>query len=373
MVIIEEKNGKFLNFFKPLMVVGAGGMLLNFLSFLISLVIIFIGPSFPLDIVITNLLILLFSQIIGIFIVYYVFIPIFKAKNVEYRKFTISNSLRTALLICGTFTLIVCTNFILIFIFSSFNLIPQSGYTNILLDSGHLANPLNILIYYLPVTIGAPIFEELVYRRLLIPLLEKRGMKPLTAIISSSFVFAIAHLPGDLLNGNLSGGIIHISGVFLIGVSLGLIYSLTRNVIFPIIIHGVLNFISFSGPLVILIGDSTLILSYYIIYWTIFIAGFGVLLFGLWQFFKKQTAEWIILLRKKVPKRILYGFIGFIILGIFIVFIPLMIELAFLSLGLAAYNALLYLIAIIISNGSILILFSWLGTKTRYESNTNLI
>ncbi len=373
MVIIKEKNGKFLNFFTPLMVIGIGGLLLDILSILISLIIIFIGPSFPLDIAITNLVILLLSQIIGIFLVYYIFIPLFKAKSVEHHKLTINNSLTTILLICGTFTLIVSTNLILFYLFNAFNLNPLSGYTDILLNPGHLSNPLNILVYYLPLVIGAPIYEELVYRRLLIPLLEKRGMRPLAAIVSSGFLFAISHLPADLVNGNLSGGIIHISGVFLIGISLGLIYVLTRNVIFPIIIHGVLNFISFSGPIIILLGNSGLILSYNIIYWAVFIAGIGVLILGLWQLFRRQTVDWVVLIRKKVPNTILYGFLGFLIIGTVIIFIPLMVDLAFLNLGLAAYNVLLYFFAIIASYCAIVILFSWLGTRTRYESNTNLI
>lgn len=369
MVIIKEKNGKFLNFFKPLMVIGVGGMLLNFLSILISLIILLLGPSFSLDIIITNLIILLLAQIIGIFIVYFVIIPLFKAKSVEYHKLNFFNFLRTLLLICGTFTVIVSINLILYYLISVFHIVPQSGYSNILLNSGHLANPLNILIYYLPLTVGAPIYEELVYRRLLIPLLEKRGMQPFTAILSSSVLFAIAHLPSDLVNGNLAGGILHIIVVFFIGISLGLIYVVTRNVIFPIIIHGVLNFISFSSPIIILLGNNGLALIYNFIYWTIFIAGFGVLFYGLWQFFRKKEVEWVVFVRKKSSNKVLLGLIGFIIMGIVIVFIPLMLDFASISSGLVAYNVLLYFIIITISYAIFLIVFSWLGTRTRYESN----
>ncbi|MDX1797236.1 MAG: type II CAAX endopeptidase family protein [Candidatus Lokiarchaeia archaeon] len=373
MVIINERNGKFLNYFTPLMVIGIGGILLESISLICTLIIVLIGPAFPLDLVITNLLVLLISQIIGIFIVYFVFIPLFKAKKVQYHKPTILNAIRTIVLICGTFSAIVIINLLLVYIIGIFNLNPQSGYSDILLTPGHLANPLNILIYYLPLTVGAPIYEELVYRRLLIPLLENRGMKPLTAITSSSLLFAIAHLPADLLNGNLSGGVIHITAVFLIGFSLGLIYILTRNVLYPIIIHGVLNFISFSGPLIIIAGNSTLALSYSITYWTIFIAGLGVLFYGLWQFFKKQTVEWVVIVRKKNPKNSLLGLFGFKSMGIIIIIIPVILELTFVGLGIAAYNIILYLIVIIISLSAILILYSWLGTRTRYESDVNLI
>ncbi len=290
----------------------------------------------------------------------------------EFHKPTILNTIRTIVLICGTFSAIVVVNLLLVYIIRFLNLNPQTGYSDILLNPGHLTNPLNILIYYLPLTVGAPIYEELVYRRLLIPLLENRGMKPLTAITSSSLLFAIAHLPADLINGNLAGGIVHITAVFLIGFSLGLIYILTRNILFPIIIHGMLNFISFSEPLIIITGNSTLALSYNIIYWIIFIAGIGVLFYGLWQFFKKQTVEWVVILRKNTPKTSFLGVLGFKYIGIFIIFIPLILDLLYVGLGIAAYNIILYFIIILISHGAILILYSWLGTRTRYESEVNL-
>ncbi len=373
LILIKERNGKFLNFFTASMVVGVGGLLLSFLPTLISFIMVLTDFYLLFDYAVTNLLILFLSQFIGIFIVYYVFIPLFKAKNSEFHPITILNSVRTVLLISGTFTLIVSINFILFFIFRVFNLSPQSGYTNILLSPEHLTNPLNILIYYLPLTIGAPIYEELVYRRLLVPLLEQRGMNPLTAILSSSLLFALAHLPDDLISGNLTGTIMHITAVFLIGFSSGLIYILTRNVFYSIIIHGILNFISFSGPLVTIIANSKLTLTYDFIYWTIFIVGFGVLFYALWQIFRKRDVEWVVLVRKKNTKPILYGFSGFIIIGLVSIFIPLGIQLIIVSLEIAVYNVFLYFITLIMSYGVAVILFLWLGTRTRYESKNNLI
>ena len=140
----------------------------------------------------------------------YLVIPLFKARDIEYHPLNLLNSVRTIFLICVTFTIVFTFNFILVHIFRVFDVIPQSGYNDVLLNSEHLSNPINILMFYLPLTIGAPVYEELVYRRLLIPLLEKRGMTPLIAMLSSSLLFAIAHLPGDLVNGNLPGGIMHI-------------------------------------------------------------------------------------------------------------------------------------------------------------------
>jgi membrane protease YdiL (CAAX protease family) len=197
--------------------------------------------------------------------------------------------------------------------------------------------------------------------------MEERGTSPLVAVITSSFIFSIGHLPGDLVNGNLSGGIIHVWGVFLIGMSLGLIYVLTRNLIYPIIIHGILNFISFSGPLVTILGDNLLILSFNIIILIICIIGVGVLLFGLWQLLRKRTAEWVILLREKTHNQIKHGILGFLIIGIVSVFIPLIIQ--FTLSNIAAYNILLYFIASVGSYGIIIVLFLWLATRATFESH----
>jgi len=373
MVIIKEKNGKFLNFFTASMVVGFGGLLLTFLGTVISCIIIFSDIYLLFDSIITNLLIAFLSQIIGAFIVYFILIPLFKTKNSEYRNLTLSNSLRTIFLICGTFTLITSINFGLVYIFRLFNLIPQSGYISILLNAGHLANPLNIVIYYLPLTIGAAVYEELIYRRLLIPLLEQRGMSPSPSILISSLLFALAHLPDDLISANPTGTIMHITAVFFIGVSLGLIYVITRNVLYSMVIHVVINFISFTGPLVILIANSSVTLIYNIAYWTIFIMGIGILIFGLWQFLRKKNAEWVILIKEKQSNPILVGSIGFLIIGMVGLFIPSLIQTVVVDLEIAVYSVLLYFIVLLVCYGSVLVLFFWLGTRTSYESKNHLI
>jgi membrane protease YdiL (CAAX protease family) len=252
-------------------------------------------------------------------------------------------------------------------------LIPQSGYTNTLLNAGHLANPLNILIYFLPLTIGASVYEELIYRRLLIPLLEQRGMSPSPAILSSSLLFALAHLPDDLISANPTGTIMHISAVFFIGISLGLIYVITRNVLYSMLLHGILNFISFSGPLVNLIANSTLTLTYNIVYWAIFIVGIGILIFGLWQYLRRQDAEWVILIRERQTNPILFGSIGFLVIGTVSIFVPSLIQTVVVNLEIAVYSVLLYFIVLIICYGAVLILFLWLGTRTRYDEKNNLI
>jgi membrane protease YdiL (CAAX protease family) len=373
MFTIKERNGKFLNFFTASMVIGFGGLLLTFFTSIISFIIIFSEFYLPFDYIITNLLIAFLSQIIGTIIVYFLLIPLFKVKNSEYRQLTRINSLRTVFLICSTFALITSINFGLGYIFNLFNLIPQSGYTSIILNAGHLLNPLNIVIYYLPLTIGAAVYEELIYRRLLIPLLEQRGMSATPTILTSSLLFALAHLPNDLISANPAGTIMHITAVFFIGVSLGLIYILTRNILYSMLIHGIINFISFSGPLVGLVANGALTFTYNIFYWTIFIVGVGILIFGVMQFFRKPDAEWVILARGKQTNPILLGSFGFLVIGTIILFIPSLIQNIVVNLQIAFYSVLMYFIVLLICYGSVLVILIWLGTRTTYEIKNHSI
>jgi len=351
------------------MVVVVGGLLLSFLNILVSLIISFIAPFSQWDIIISNLFILFISQIFAICIVYFYFIPLFKARNIERHPLNLLNSIRTVALICATFTLAFMSNLILVYLFKFFNLIPKSGYNNILLNTEHLKNPLNFLLFYLPLTLGAPVYEELLYRRLLIPLMEERGMSSSLAVITSSFIFAIAHLPGDLVNGNLSGGIIHVWNVFLIGLSVGLTYILTRNIFYPIVIHAVLNFISFSGPLVLILGNHPMINFYNIIIFMIIFLGLGIFLFSLWQYFRKRDAEWVLLIRRRNYNHIKYGTLYFLIIGTISAFLPLVIY--FILLELAIYDVLLYYLISIGCFGFLIIQFLWLGTRTTYGSIEN--
>lgn len=349
------------------MVVLIGGLLLSFLAYLVSFIISFVDLFSHWDYLMTNLFILLISQVFGFILVYFLVIPLFKARKIEQYPLDLLNSVRTGALICVTFTLGYISNFILDYLFNFLNIRPQSGYTNLILNSEHLNNPLNILLYFLPLTIGASVYEEHVYRRLLIPLMEERGMSPLIAIITSSFVFAIAHLPEDLVTGNIPGSILHVWDVFLIGLSLGLIFILTRNIIYPIIIHGALNFISFSSPKVLILGNELMNIAYYTFVYIILFLGFGVFLFGLWRYLRKRDVEWVVLIRKKTFNKIKYGSLCFLIIGSISAFIPLALDN--LLLNLAIYDVLLYYIIAICSFGFLVILFLWLGTRTTYDSN----
>ncbi|MFX0066399.1 MAG: lysostaphin resistance A-like protein [Candidatus Hermodarchaeota archaeon] len=248
------------------------------------------------------------------------------------------------------------------------SLIPETGYGAILLTADHIANPFIILLYFVPVTIGAAVFEELVFRRMLIPLLEERGMAPFTAVIASSLIFAFVHLPNDLISGNLAGAIIHISGVLIIGFVLGLSYVLTRNILFPMIVHALMNFVSFAGPIVILMENDGLALVYGLTLLLIFLVTIGVAIFAVWQYFRVSTADWVTIIKEKSAIRILPGLVGFLALGVLLVTIPLIMEI-FLGVLVALGLDLLLLLIFLFGGYSLFIIaLVWLGSKTKYEA-----
>jgi len=354
------------------MVVAVGAILLGFLQNLIITILGISNFALEVDTLIFSLLITFFSQVAGSLIIYFLVIPLMKIKEVEKQSFSSRNLVRTVFLLCSTFAVSILSNYVFIFFFDLFSLVPQSGYSGILLDVNHLNNPLNVIIYYLPFTLGAPVFEELLYRRTIVPMLEKRGMAPFTAILTSSVVFSIAHFPNDLINGNLYGGIMHCMAVFYISISLGIVYTLTRNILFPIILHSFINFISFSGPLINILQNEILLLSYNVVVISIAIIGIGILIYNVWRYFERGSTDWVVLLKTRSSQKIIQGLIVFLIIGIVSPFIPIMIEVLSMNEFLRSNNYSQYLTSLLASYAVVVILFLLLGSRARFAPSKKM-
>ncbi|MEO1134438.1 MAG: CPBP family intramembrane glutamic endopeptidase, partial [Cyanobacteria bacterium J06639_1] len=120
------------------------------------------------------------------------------------------------------------------------SLLPSSGGGNpilpILLESeGWLVQA----IYLGVVSVMAPIFEETLFRGFLLPSLTK-VMPMWGAIALSALLFATAHL-------NLSDML----PLTVLGILLGYIYTRTRNLLAPMLLHGLWNAGSFAALLVL--------------------------------------------------------------------------------------------------------------------------
>ncbi|MFX0061253.1 MAG: lysostaphin resistance A-like protein, partial [Candidatus Hermodarchaeota archaeon] len=241
-------------------------------------------------------------------------------------------------------------------------------YGGFFLTAEHIANPLIIVLYFAPVAIGAPVFEELIFRRMLIPLLEERGMAPFAAVVASSLIFAFGHLPNDLINGNLAGAVIHILNVLIIGLVLGLTYILTRNILFSMIIHGLINFMSFAGPLVLVMENDGLLAVYGLSILLILLVGIAVAIFAIWQYFRVSTADWVNLIKEKSPIKILPGLVGFLIIAAVLMLLPLILEIYIAVLAYIFMNLsiLLFLILLGVGYSILLATLLWLVSNTQY-------
>jgi hypothetical protein len=208
---------------------------------------------------------------------------------------------------------------------------------------------------------------------MLIPLLEERGMAPFVAVVASSLIFTFGHLPNDLINGNLAGAVIHMWNVLVIGFVLGLTYILTRNIIFSMIIHGLLNFVSFAGPLILVMENVVLMAVYGLIILLMLLVGIAVAIFAIWQYLRVPTADWVNLIKEKSAINILPGLIGFLIIAAVLKLVPLFMEIYISVLAFIFSNLNILFFVILLGVGYIILLVTllWLVSQTKYDPTTD--
>jgi membrane protease YdiL (CAAX protease family) len=96
-------------------------------------------------------------------------------------------------------------------------------------------DPIALAVFFFTAAIAAPLFEEFLFRGFLLPSLTK--YMPLWGAIGlSSFIFAAAHL-------SLS----EIMPLMLLGVILGIVYTRSRNLISPMVLHSAWNSVTMLG------------------------------------------------------------------------------------------------------------------------------
>jgi membrane protease YdiL (CAAX protease family) len=221
------------------------------------------------------------------------------------------------------------------------------------LSKDHSGNLFSIIIWLIAGTLGVAIFLEYLYRRTLIPLLEKRGMSPFSAVITSSFAFALVNIPFnlgfqitilgesnllniylsryDLLNSLLYSLNLFITA-FLLGIACGIVYILTRNILFSIMIHcfGLLPYY-----LMELFNNNIILISFlHFLIIVMNISGLFIALYTLYSFFTPSYhTNWITILKKKSSVDINRGLVGF-----FIIFLGIVINIV-VFIGLLAEHA----------------------------------
>jgi membrane protease YdiL (CAAX protease family) len=227
-----------------------------------------------------------------------------------------------------------------IFLEELLGLSTDSPYESLSPTQSSLGDPVYIILFVGVLVVGAPIFEELVFRKTLIPLLERRGLGYFWVLLISSSIFSLRHTPADLLSGSIGFAIAHLFTTFLGGLALGYLYLRTRSVIWPILLHALINGLSvlaqiadaYYGP----ITEETVDIGIFVYLglWAMaaLLVGFAIMFYYSYQFFlRRKHAEkpiWMqILLDKGVIKENLVKISQYLI--IFIVFtggVPIIFE-----------------------------------------------
>lgn len=138
------------------------------------------------------------------------------------------------------------------------SLLTGENQTSIVSDIVKSMKPLEVFI--LAVIMG-PIFEELVFRKLLIDKLARYGT--VFACVVSALVFGLYH-----------GNFEQFFYAFFVGNILSYVYCVYGRIIYPVILHIVLNAVGSVIPLVIGLGETSEITSGQTIYMYLYILAF---------------------------------------------------------------------------------------------------
>ncbi len=350
--MVNQKKGRiWLNFSTPAILAA----IYLSLQFLIEFPIAFLLYVIPLsnNIVINKLFVLVISQVIFTAIFIFLIIPFFKVKDVEFNSINYTSFLTFITVFCLFWAILIPITLGLSVISNILDIEVDIFKYTLLLSKDHSDNPFSIILWLIAGTLGVAIFLEYLYRRTLIPSLEKRGMSPFSAVMTSSLAFALVNIPfnlgfqftflreSNLLNiylsrYNLLNSLFYSLNLFfttfLLGLACGIVYILTRNILFSIMTHcfGLLPFylmVLFNNNIILISLLSLLII-------VMNISGLFIALYTLYSFLSTSSrANWITILQKKSLVDINRGLVGF-----FIIFFGIIINLV-VFLGLLAEHA----------------------------------
>ncbi len=165
------------------------------------------------------------------------------AKQIENKQYGLTTTVKTYL---ALFALVIGVGIIFTLIKNLyFPSVPTTSPYSAIFPTSPDYSYFNLIIVILLVCIFAPILEELIFRRILIPLLEGTlFISTPYAIVVSATVFAFIHSESDLLNGSIYFAIVHFTSACILGLGLAAIYTTTRNVKYSIFYHSLNNTIS---------------------------------------------------------------------------------------------------------------------------------
>jgi len=263
-----------------------------------------------------SLLLNVVANLVAFILIYTVVMPMVNVEKTKSSNFDFNELIKVLAILCLSYGLMIVLQLFILQPLLDI-LVPQrpvNPYDSISPTGTQVYDPVFLLLYFGTLVIAAPLYEELAFRRVLIPMLEDRGMSPGGAAMATAIIFASAHTPNDLINGNLRFALDHFFPIVIIGFAMGAVYIYTRNVIYPMIMHGIYNGISALAT--IGLETESLILGSVLglIILTIIIV--SLVLGGQWlyKYLQGESIDFIRVLSEKTKVNIFPGFIGFIVI-----------------------------------------------------------
>ncbi|MHA1995140.1 MAG: CPBP family intramembrane glutamic endopeptidase [Candidatus Hodarchaeales archaeon] len=358
----EENNGINNSIILPALSLGIAMTLFFLLEAGLIQGLLQIESFLLLDSIIQNILVLLITQLIGVVIVFYIFLPFFKIKYSDFQPFSRSSIRTTIILFFLSLGSTFLAGLLLTTVFAALGWIMKLGYSEITITAEHISNPSYLILFLIATTIGAPLFEEMVYRRMLIPLLEECQVSPFIAVVESSIMFAMAHLNDNLMYGNIAGGIYQTIGVFILAMMLGMTYIMTRNIIYPVVLHAFTNLIG-SLNIIFTIEENYFLLTIFsILVLIMLVIGIGISLYLLGKYIHGKETDWIKIIKKRSEVKVSGRLTRFMVVGSTLVLLPTVIKITFPVLNA---NSNLSGILSIVSHTIIFVVLLWFVAQKR--------
>jgi membrane protease YdiL (CAAX protease family) len=292
------------------------------------------------DILMNRLIVLLISQIICTAILIFIIIPFLEVKDIQFEPITYTSSLTFVAVFCIFWAILIPITLGNLVIHNILDVEVDILKNPIPLPTGQSENIFSIIIWLIAGTLGVAICMEYLYRGILIPLLENRGISPFNTVLISSSVFAFVNIPfnlgfqvtflgeSNLINVYLSRYDLFHSlfyslnlfiTTFLLGMACGIVYILTRNIVYPIMIHCLetipyylLKLFNTNEIIMAILGLLIIVIN---------IAGLFIIIYLIYSLFTSSSQpEWITILNKKSVIDIRRGLVGFYVIFVVIIF-----------------------------------------------------
>ncbi len=306
---------------------------IQFLAEAIFILIIFLLP-FSLDIFLARMIVSFFSSILGIFFIYFILIRLLRLDIDKTQQLPPLRSLKWVVIIFSLLWMSISLITIILDgissilgrklpLFTGFDYLPVTNTDNILI----------VLFWLLSSTVILASFKEIWYRRTLIPLLEKRGVSTSLSLLSISFLYGLLNTLVELglevrlfqtelfsfatmqdSGTTLFHGLHLFIYTFLISLACGTIYIITRNVLYLIIVHSLINLLILLSFFIPVLNIQILELAFSIITILLIIGGLFIILNSIIHQIPSLPSiiDWNRVIPKFSSKQVNRKFIGFL-------------------------------------------------------------